>query len=133
MIACRYLGSWRDHSGYGMANRNYIAALFVSGIDISTECVIQVPERATFGWTEELCEQLENRDVDFKIKIIHLTPDMYLKYKEPGKYHIGHLAWETSQLPKDWIEPCNSMDEIWTMAPHQEEAMRRSGVKVPIY
>lgn len=132
MIGCRYTGSFRDHSGYGMANRNFIAALHLAGVDVSTECVIQVPERSSFGWTEELCKQLEGREINFKVKIIHLTPDTYPRYKEKGKYHIGHLPWETSLLPKEWISSINEMNEIWTMTPWQVEVMKNSGIKIPV-
>lgn len=130
--ACRYLGSWRDYSGYGMANRNFITALYVAGVDVSTECERQVSEKGEFGWTEKLCEQLEGREIDFKVKIIHLTPDNYSRYFEKGKYHIGHLFWETDLLPKEWVDPCNRMNELWTASEQQAEVFRNSGVKVPI-
>src|SRR3990167_8969609 len=117
---CKYQGTYFDPSGYGEANRNFITALYLAGVNITTERVIQVSERAEFGWTGNLCKQLENLDIDYKIKIIHLTPDLYPKYMESGKYHIGHLFWETDLLPKEWIAPCNKMDEIWTASPRQQ-------------
>ena len=131
--ACKYQGTYFDPSGYGEANRNFITALYLAGVNITTERVIQVSERAEFGWTGNLCKQLENLDIDYKIKIIHLTPDLYPKYMESGKYHIGHLFWETDLLPKEWIAPCNKMDEIWTASPRQQEIFKKSGVKTPTY
>lgn len=133
MTSVRYSGTFTDYSGYGQANRNFIAALYVAGIDVTTELIVQVQERGRFGWVGQLSESLQNRLIPYKIKIIHLTPDMYPRYMEAGKYHIGHLFWETDKLPKSWVAPCNKMDEIWTASEEQAEMIKRSGVKIPIY
>lgn len=133
MIAVKYTGTFTDYSGYGQANRNFITSLFLSNIRVCSELVVQVQERGMFGWTGELCKALEDQMVPYKIKIIHLTPDMYPRYMESGKYHIGHLFWETDRLPKTWVAPCNKMNEIWTASEEQAKMMRASGVKVPIY
>lgn len=132
MVDIKYCGTFSDHSGYGSANRAYITALYVAGADVSTELVVQVPEQTDHGWTGELCKNLQDRNVDYKIKIIHLTPDMYPRYQEQGKYNIGHLFWETDRLPKEWVEPINNMQEIWTSSNAMAELFRNSGVTVPI-
>lgn len=129
----KYTGTFTDYSGYGQANRNFITALFLANIKTTTELVVQVQERGKFGWIGELCKALENNLIRYKIKIIHLTPDMYPRYMEAGKYHIGHLFWETDRLPKTWVAPCNQMDEIWTASEKQAQMIKASGVKVPIY
>ena len=130
---CKYAGTFGDYSGYGSANRAFIAALYSVGVDITTEIVYQVPERSENGWTGELCSHLEGRDIPYKIKIIHLTPDMYPRYMEKGKYNIGHLFWETNKLPKEWIEPINKMAEIWTSSEAMKDIFRNCGVQVPIH
>lgn len=132
MLSVKYTGTPTDYSGYGAANRAFIIALFASGVDITTEIVVQVPERAKFGWGGELCRALQDKQIDYKTKIIHLTPDCYPRYLEEGKYNIGHLFWETNKLPNTWIEPCNMMDEIWTASEQQALMIRRSGVNAPI-
>ena len=104
----------------------------MSGVDITTELVKNVQEDGEFGWTGELCKHLKERDIDYKIKFIHLTPDMYPKYMENDKYNIGHLFWETDRLPKEWIAPCNKMQEIWTASEQQAKMIRDSGVTIPI-
>ena len=133
MPSVKYTGTFLDHSGYGSANRNFIAALHTARVEVTTELVIQVAERAIFGWTGELAKALLGRKVPYKIKIIHLTPDMYPNYMEAGKYHIGHLFWETDRLPKEWVEPCNRMNEIWTASEPQAQMIRDSGVVIPVY
>lgn len=133
-ISVKYSGTFLDPSGYASANRSFITSLFLAGIDVATELIVQSMARAkSYGWTGELCKNLEDRIIPYNIKFIHLTPDCYPNYMETGKYHIGHLFSETDKLPKEWIDPCNMMNEIWTASEPQAEMFRRSGVKVPIY
>lgn len=132
MTSVKYCGTFTDHSGYGSANRAFIAALYASGVDVTTEHVVQVIERANNGWVGDLCTNLLDRKIDYKIKIIHLTPDMYPRYMEKGKYNIGHLFWETDRLPKEWIAPINKMQEIWTSSNQMAQVFRECGVTVPI-
>lgn len=133
MPSAKYCGTFTDYSGYGQANRNFIVSLFLSQVQICTELIVQVAERGKFGWAGELCKSLEEKKIPYNIKIIHLTPDCYPTYMEKGKYHIGHLFWETDKLPKEWVAPCNLMNEIWTASEAQAKMMQNSGVIVPIY
>lgn len=133
MIGAKYCGTAFDHSGYGAANRSFIAALTYAGIDTTVEIVAQTPEKSTYGWVDNLIGSLQDRQLNYKVKIIHLTPDLYPTYMEKGKYHIGHLFWETDSLPKSWVEPCNKMNEIWTASEQQAEMIKKSGVIVPIH
>lgn len=133
MPSIKMCGSLTDNSGYGSSNRADVAALFCAGVDLTTESVTQTTFRAPHGWVGNLCEELEGRTIDYKIKIIHLTSDLYPKYMEDGKYHIGRLVWECDKLPESWIEPCNQMNEIWTMTERQKEVIKNSGVTVPIH
>jgi len=132
-ISCKYSGVFNDPSGYGSANRAFVTALHLAGVDVTLELVTQTREQAYHGWEQHLCTALLNRNVPYKVKIIHLTPDIYEPYLEKGKYHIGHLFWETDSLPKEWIDPINKMGEIWTSSPNMAELFKRGGVKVPIY
>lgn len=131
-LGVKYFGTWQDFSGYGDANRNFIAALYISGLDITTELIHQVGEKTDFGWIGALCRNLQDRQIDYKIKFLHTTPDLSLKYQEPGKYHIQHLFWECDRLPKEWINPCNQFEEIWTASEKQAQMIKDSGVTVPI-
>lgn len=132
-VPIKRAGTHQDPSGYGEANRAITTALFLSGCDITLETVHQTVQQADYGWRGRLCQSLQDRNVDYKIKMIHLTPDMYPRYMEKGKYHIGELFWETDRLPKEWIEPINKMQEIWTSSVTMAELFRSCGVKVPIY
>lgn len=133
MINVKYTSSSKSPSGYGSAARQFIAALFVAGINVTTESISQTPESADYGLTGNIVKSLDNRDIDYQVNIIHLTPDLYPDYKEKGKYNIGHLFWETDRLPNEWIGPLNEIDEIWTASDQQAEMIKRSGVKTPCY
>ena len=133
MTAIKYSGTFQDHSGYGSANRAFITALYCAGVDVTTELIVQVIERTNHGWTGDLATTLADRQIPYNIKIIHLTPDMYPRYMEQGKYNIGHLFWETDRLPNEWVEPINKMQEIWTSSKTMAQLFRNCGVKVPVY
>jgi hypothetical protein len=133
MISCKYSGPILDPSGYGQSNRADIMALFVAGVNLTTETVQQTQFRTTYDIQEKIVQHLEGRDIPYKIKILHITPDLYPKYMEEGKYHIGRLVWETDKLPQDWIAPANKMDEIWTTTASHADVMKKSGINVPIY
>lgn len=129
----KYISPHGDHTGYGEASRNIIYALYKAGVDLVTERVTFVREAANFGELQSVAENLEARQVNYNIKIIHLTPDQYIHHIEQGKFHIGHLFWETDRIPKIWAWNCNRMDEIWTGAEITKQAFINSGVRVPIY
>jgi glycosyltransferase involved in cell wall biosynthesis len=127
------MGSWADYSGYGEANRNAIRALLAADVRVTTQKVVHVREKANFGQAYQEIAGLEGLPLDYKVKIIHITPDGYLKYLEPLKFHIGHLFWETSSLSPSWVWNVNLMDEIWTGDKYHAKAFQNSGVKKPIY
>ena len=129
----RYIGTFSDPSGYGASNRADVMALYVAGANITTQTIQQTQFRSTYDIQEKIVNYLEGRNIDYKIKILHITPDLYPRYLESGKYHIGRLVWETDKLPESWINPINMMNEIWTTTENHAEIMRKSGVTVPIY
>lgn len=133
MIFCKYFASYLDYSGYGSAGRAFIIALFKAGVNVSTELVVQVAEKTSYGWKEAICNSLKDRNIPYKVKILHCTPDMYPRYMESGKYHIGHLFWETDQIPKEWVDPCNKIEEIWTASERMKKMIENSGVKCIIH
>lgn len=132
MPGIKYVSPYEDASGYGEASRNYLKALYKVGADVVAEKVSHTGKQQYRTSASEVCDYLAMQKVDYKIKILHVTPDSYKNYIEKDKYHIGHLFWETSKLPKLWVDPCNKMQEIWTGTKYGAEVIRNSGVKVPI-
>jgi len=129
----KYCGPALDYSGYGEANRHDIAALVAAGVDVSTDIPRYTPEIADFGEFGVLATNLEGKKLDYQIKILHTTPNVYGQYIEKGKYHIGRVFWETDRLPKDFIRGIQFVDEIWTGSKFNADAIKRSGVDKPIY
>ncbi len=127
-----YLAPCFDYSGYGEANRHFIMALDTAGVEVQVEPVTYCIDTADFGKIGQRCRELVENKLEYRIKVLHITPDQYKKHMEPGKYHIGHLFWETSKLPKAFADGCNMMDEIWTGSETNAEAIRNSGVNVPV-
>lgn len=131
--SAKYCGCWADYSGYGEANRNFIAALDSVGVQLTTQKVSYTKEFDAFGEPYKLARELEGKDVPYDIKIIHLPCDSYLPYLEPCKYHVGHLFYETDKMSPEWVWNCNLVDEIWVGDDFHREAFEKSGVKKPIY
>lgn len=133
MIGVRYVSAAKNPSGYGNAARQFITALFIAGVNVTCETISQMSENTDYGITGKIRESLEERDIEYKVNIIHLTPDLYPDYKEKGKYIVGHLFFETNKLPREWIEPCNEIDELWVGSEKQAEMIKNSGVTTPCY
>ncbi len=91
-----------------------------------------MPEKSDYGIEEDICSKLINRSIDYKVKILHITPDLYPDYMEKDTYHVGRLFWETNKLPEAWIKPCNQMNEIWTASAEMKKMIYDSGVNVPV-
>lgn len=49
-----------------------------------------------------------------------------------GRYRIGFATTEVNGIPRDWVEACNQMDEVWVLSPFNEQAFRDSGVNRPL-
>lgn len=128
-----YLGPLKDYSGYGEANRHAVAALDAAGVNVIGELVSYTQEAADFGTIGQTVDKVLDRQDDYRIKILHTTPDQYPKFLEKGKYHIGHFFWETDRVPEDFATGLNMVDEIWTGSEANKAALIAGGVKKPIY
>lgn len=133
-INIRYSGYYEAVSGMGQACRNIVYALHAAGIGVSTELAPNLMSKTTLGKAHLLCQELRDKDIDYDIKIIHITPDQVRKHMEPLKYHIFHLFWETDKIPEWWKWELNhSVDEIWTGSEWNKKVFLDSGVKKPIW
>lgn len=129
----KYVGPARDYSGYGEATRHDVAALIKAGINVTLEAPRYCMEISDYGKVGYLCAQAENKKLGYEIKILHVTPNVYPKYFEQGKYHIGRVFWETNKLPLQFALNVEKLDEIWTGSEYNAQAIRNAGVTKPIY
>jgi len=129
----KYVGPAKDYSGYGEANRHDIGALAIVGVEVTTQIPVYCPEISDYGKLGDLAVSLENRELGYRVKILHTTPNVYPQFCEPEKYIIGRAFWETDKVPLDFALPLQSVNEIWTGSKFNEQAMRNAGVTKPIY
>lgn len=129
-----YLGPLRDYSGYGEANRHFVAALDAAGLHVIPQLVTYTSEASDFGDLGRRIDllQAERANDTYAIKILHTTPDEYKRLVEPGKYHIGHFFWETDRVPPDFAEAFKLVDEIWTGSEANRQAVLATGFEKPI-
>jgi len=50
----------------------------------------------------------------------------------PGATRVGWTMLEVTGLPKDWVDGCNAMDEVWVPASFNVDSFQASGVRVPV-
>jgi len=113
-VSVKYSGPWAEASGYAQANRNIIQAIYEAGVDLVTELQQYSDYKTDYGAQYNLAKSLEGKHKNYKVKVLHIIPSVYPKYKEVGKYHVGHLFWETSGMSKQWSWYLKEIDEIWT-------------------
>jgi glycosyltransferase involved in cell wall biosynthesis len=128
-----YQGPLLDYSGYGEANRHFVAALRAADVGVTGKLVNYTKERADYGTLSPIVtEALENRD-HYRIKIMHTTPDEFERLREPGKYHIAHFFWETDKIPEIFAQGFQHVDEIWTGSEANKAAIIKGGVDKPVH
>lgn len=128
-----YFGPLLDHSGYGEANRHAAAALDAAGQHVIARSVRYTVDNADFGTLGDVVKRLLANEGDYRVKILHTTPDQYPRHMEPGKYHIGHFFWETTRVPEEFAEGLRQVDEIWTGSQANVEAIQAAGVETPVF
>jgi hypothetical protein len=129
----KYCAPCRDYSGYGEASRHDLKSLVDAGVEVTTQIPHFCLEIADFEGLGKLASDLEKRPIDYKVKILHLTPNVFGGYIEPNKYHVGRVFWETDKLPADFANGCKHLDEIWTGSEANKQAILNAGVDKPIY
>lgn len=133
MVSVKYSGPMIEMSGYAQANRNIVKALCDVGVDVVTEIQIYANQNTDYGDQCELAKSLQNKHNGYPIKVLHITPNVYAKHKEVGKYHIGHLFWETTGMSDVWAWYLHEVREIWTGCEWNVECFRNSGFEGKIF
>lgn len=129
----KYTGPAKDYSGYGEANRHDIGALVAAGVEVTTQIPVYCADIADCGKLGQLATSLQDRELGYRIKVIHTTPNVYGQFMEPAKYHVGRAFWETDKVPLDFAINLQKVDEIWTGSEFNKQAMINAGVTKPIF
>lgn len=127
----KFSSCFLDHSGYGQAARDLLKALHEAGVNITTEIV-------TFQKSNDpdicpLAIRLQNKELDYKIKLIMLTPEQAMLNLEKDKYNIEILFWEVLGVDPKWVNYMNFMDEVWTPSQTFADTFKKSGVKTQLF
>lgn len=128
-IGVRFVAPFFDGSGYAEGARQWLAAMVTAGVDVRAEPVSFETARADYGLAGEMAKKAVNREIDCKISMIYLTPDMFPLHRKEGHYNIGLFEWETDRLPSAWVHECNTMDEIWVPCAWVARVAKAGGVK----
>ncbi|MNI13152.1 D-inositol-3-phosphate glycosyltransferase [compost metagenome] len=108
-------------SGLGIASRAYVQALRRKGVDV----------RINYGGRAEAFRDSSRK----KVLIYHHPPSQINLKLARARYDciILNTVWETTQIPARWLPNINKFDAICVPSLHNKQALRNSGVRVPIF
>lgn len=132
-IDIAYQGPFLDYSGYGEANRQALYALNASGVNVNAKLLQYTSQQAHYGPMREVVDSCIDKNHEYQIKIMHVTPDEIPRLIELEKYSISHFFWETSRVPDLFVGGLSLVNEIWTGSKANLAAIRESGIETPVY
>jgi len=107
-------------SGLGVASREYVRALKRQGVKVTVQGKRSRPPK---------------KGGHRLVLLYHFTPNTIILRKE--RKHFNHIilntVWETTKIPNQWRGNMNRFDAVFVPSLQNKTAMRRSGVKVPIF
>ncbi|RUT33795.1 glycosyltransferase [Paenibacillus zeisoli] len=121
----RYLVVWEGPvqraSGLGIASRAYVQALRRQGVDV------RVGRGRRTGASGDPSRK--------KVLIYHHPPSQINFKLARARYDciILNTVWETTRIPAHWLPNINKFDAICVPSRHNKQALRNSGVRVPIF
>jgi len=125
-----WAGPVYDIGGYGNVSRNYIKGIIRMGIALRILNLGRVCSEIGKDNIKFLDSLTNTYTGSRPILIIHHIPPLFNSLKVLGVYkRIGCTIFETDKIPKDWVEPCNRMDEIWVPSHFNLKTFSRSGVQ----
>lgn len=125
--------------GYAMTARQIALGLDAHGVSVSYEYlygegtvypVNESRDRSTGVYALEVIKQRAAPDASVP-RLIYGQADAFASVKTDS-YRIGYTMLETTGVPKEWVDGCNQLNELWVPTAFNEWTFRRSGVKVPI-
>ncbi len=113
-------GPVRRNSGLGIASREYVKALRRQKVNIAV------------GAKRSRTTQTSKKH---KVLIYHHSPNTLNVGKERKHFNtiIVNTVWETTRIPKRWIRPINQSDAVCVPSLQNKQALRNSGIKIPIF
>lgn len=121
-----YFSNYKDITGYSYAALSYIRALESTDVTLATRHIPLMGKSREFYMTGESYD-LENVDVCVQ----HTLPYFYQKTR--AKKNVGYFAWETTVLPKSWVESINSSMDAVIVPNKEEKKLFSKQLDVPVY
>ena len=130
-IEVKIRGHFLTNSGYGKANRNLVYALSMAGVRVNVE---------TSSDSNGSLNQMELQKIarykrpfsNDTIVIDSMIPS-FSPIKKDGKYRILNTTIEAESIPLQFVDSCQSYDEIWVPSDFCKKVLSDHGVSVPIY
>jgi hypothetical protein len=114
--------------GYALQSRKLMEALHFAGMDVSFRNAYGDQDGPTDSL---LLNDLVQRKPDPAApQVVFAQADVFQRVA--GRRKVGWTMLEVTGLPVEWVDGCNSMDEVWVPASFNLETFRRSGVHVPL-
>lgn len=112
-------GPLKSASGLGIASREYVRALRRQGVST-----------AVGTKRSRMTRYSKKRNV----LIYHYAPNTLNIRRERKHFKtiIINTVWETTRIPKRWRTPINQADAVCVPSLHNKQAMRNSGIRIPI-
>ncbi|PKM45959.1 MAG: glycosyl transferase family 1 [Firmicutes bacterium HGW-Firmicutes-8] len=123
-------------SGWGTACREYVLALDKLGVDVKIEnpgAYLPETDRNRIEKLRYLINKPYTHDKT-KVLVYHYHPYHIDLKKEREKFDhiILNTAWETTKIPNNWFPTINEFNAIFVPSKHNMEALKNSGVTVPV-
>jgi glycosyltransferase involved in cell wall biosynthesis len=128
----KYCGPVLDPSGYAEFARSFIRHLDRCGVPLCLDIVTYDKGRPQLGAEGKRLEELRQRTIDYRAKIINANPDCFRGQCEAGRVNIGFTMFETTRIPSRWVRACNEMDGILVPSTWTRTVFEESGVTVPV-
>lgn len=114
-------GPVKRASGLGIASREYVAALRRQGVNVKVGSDPRVKKKGT----------AKKR----RVLIYHQLPQKLNLAQERKRFNriILNTVWETTRIPRGWVRKINKFDAVCVPTTQNIIALRRSGIKIPIY
>ncbi|NEW04779.1 glycosyltransferase family 4 protein [Paenibacillus sp. SYP-B3998] len=115
-------GPVQKASGLGIASRSYVRALKRHGVSIQVGSAMKKNLR-------------EGKIKKRRVLIYHQLPKTINFKKDRASFNsiILNTVWETSRIPNRWVPYMNKFDAVCVPSNQNKQALRNSGVKVPIF
>ena len=103
-------------SGLGIVSREYVSALRRQGVSVKVG-----------GSSRDKKKR--------KVLVYHQLPKKWNMAQDRKRFHriILNTVWETTRIPRRWLAKINKFDAVCVPTTQNKAALRKSGVKIPIF